>query len=243
MMNDLQANNLEQRSHYLNEEDYQNFGQLLLEYYGLNFGESRRNELEITVMQSLATTTFSNLEEYFDFLKDEIDGGAELERLVNVATVNETHFFRDAGQFDALYTNILPELIERRRQLRTLRLWSAGCASGEEPYSLAILLHELLPDLNDWSITILGTDINTNALDRARRGAFSAWSFREDKARQMRDKYFAPDGTRWELLPEIRRMVAFTRLNLASPIYPCQPQYSTQRPASSQDPTGSCSSG
>lgn len=205
---------------YLSLEDSDLFSQLLLERYGLNFSETRRSELEIAVMQSFAASTFNNLRDYYDFLQTEVDGGAELERLVNVATINETHFFRDAGQFDALVQHVLPELIKRRRSLRTLRLWSAGCASGEEPYSLAILLHEMLPDLNDWAITILGTDINTSALDRARRAVYGSWSFREEKAKLLRDRYFQQVGNRWELIPEIRRMVTFSRLNLATPDYP-----------------------
>jgi chemotaxis protein methyltransferase CheR len=215
-MTDLQVNTDEISNHYLSERDYERFSQLLLDCFGLNFSDNRRSELELAIMQAFATSTINNLEEYFDFIKDEVDGGAELERLVNFATVNETHFFRDAGQFDALSADILPELINRRRSLRTLRLWSAGCASGEEPYSLAILLRELLPDLEDWSITILGTDINTNALDRARRAVYSDWSFREEKAKLLRDKYFHREGNRWELMPEIRRMVTFTRMNLAT---------------------------
>ena len=172
-------------ANYLSSEDLQRFGQLLLDKYGLNFSENRRSELEAAAIQSFAASTFSRLEDYLQFLGSESDGGAELERLVNIATVNETHFFRDSGQFDAMATHILPELIKRRQSMRTLRLWSAGCSSGEEPYSLAIMLHELLPDINEWSITILGTDVNTNALDRARRAVFSAWSFREEQSNKV----------------------------------------------------------
>jgi chemotaxis protein methyltransferase CheR len=204
----------------LSDVDFQRFGQLLLKKYGLNFTEIRRSELEGAVMQSFAASTFSHLDDYYQFLNENRDGGAELERLVNIATVNETHFFRDAGQFDALTTHVLPELIKRRQSMHTLRIWSAGCSSGEEPYSLAILLHQLLPDLNDWSITILATDVNTNALDRARKAVYSTWSFREEQAKLLRDRYFTPVGNRWELLPEIRRMVTFTRMNLAVPNYP-----------------------
>jgi chemotaxis protein methyltransferase CheR len=215
-----QVNLTRNSTNYLSSEDLQRFGQLLLEKYGLNFSENRRSELEAAAIQSFAASTFSRIEDYLQFLGSESDGGAELERLVNIATVNETHFFRDSGQFEALATHVLPELVKRRQSMRTLRLWSAGCSSGEEPYSLAILLHELLPDVNEWSITILGTDVNTNALDRARRAVFSAWSFREELSKRLRDKYFIPYGNRWELKPEIRRMVTFSRMNLVTPNYP-----------------------
>jgi chemotaxis protein methyltransferase CheR len=207
-------------NNYLNDEDFSRFNLLLLGRVGLNFSEMRRGELESAVMQSFAASTFSRLDDYYAALEDQTDGGIELERLINFATVNETHFFRDAGQFDALATHILPELIKRRQSMRTLRLWSAGCASGEEPYSLAILLHELLPNPDEWSISILATDVNTIALDRARKAVYNSWSFREDKAQPFRDKYFSPVGNSWELNPKIRRMVTFTRMNLAAQNYP-----------------------
>ena len=132
----------------------------------------------------------------------------------------ETHFFRNAAQFDALYSQVLPQIIERRRALRTLRIWSAGCASGAEPCSIAILLQELLPDVDEWSITILGTDINTEALDRARKAIYSTWAFREQRARQWQSRYFRRKGDRYELVPEVRHMVTFAQLNLARDNYP-----------------------
>lgn len=215
-----QANNNNRSVTHLNEATLYRFGQLLLENFGLNFSENRQTEMEMAIIQSFASSTFTTPEEYLEFVKSKIDGGAEMERLANFATVNETHFFRDAAQFEALSTLVLPELIHRRQSMRTLRLWSAGCSTGEEPYSLAILLKELLPDIQDWSITILGTDINTNALDRARRGVYSSWSFREDQAKILREKYFKQVNNHWEIQPEIRRMVTFSRLNLAMPSYP-----------------------
>jgi chemotaxis protein methyltransferase CheR len=200
--------------------DFERFSRLLMDRYGLDFSGNRHIELEIAVVQSFAASTFTDLPAYYQFLLEELDGGAEMERLVNVATINETHFFRDSAQMDALFYNALPELIQRRRSIRTLRIWSAGCASGEEPYSVAILLRELLPDIDDWAVTILGTDINTSALARARTAQYGEWSFREDKAKILRDRYFNWKGNRWELAPEVRRMVSFSRLNLASAVYP-----------------------
>jgi chemotaxis protein methyltransferase CheR len=94
-------------------------------------------------------------------------------------TVGETHFFRNRPQFEALERHILPEIIDRRRDTRRLRLWSAACSTGEEPYSLAILVDRLLADRAAWDVRILATDINRAALERARRGRYGAWSFRE----------------------------------------------------------------
>src|SRR5204862_105094 len=108
----------------------------------------------------------------------------------------------------------LPSLIARRRATRTLRLWSAGCASGEEPYSLAMLLQRLLPDLDSWNVLILATDINHSALERARRAIYGAWSFREGAA-NLQPLFFTQRGSLFELCAEPRRLVQFAYLNLA----------------------------
>ncbi|MCM2256352.1 MAG: protein-glutamate O-methyltransferase CheR [Vicinamibacteria bacterium] len=137
-------------------------------------------------------------------------------------TVGETYFFRDAASFDALRDDVLPELIERRRSQgsRRLRVWSAACATGEEAYSLAILLDRLLPDRGDWKVTILATDIHVGALDVARRGLYREWSFRQTPA-DIRARYFRAHGSdAFEIDPAIRSAVAFAPLNLAAEIYP-----------------------
>ena len=132
----------------------------------------------------------------------------------------ETYFFRDHGQSDLLRLRLLPELIERRRNAKSLRLWSAGCATGEEPYSMAILLHRLIPDLADWRITILGTDINPKFLARADAGVYSEWSFR-DTPDWVKPRYFeACSDNRYEIHPWLKRMVSFAYLNLVDDVYP-----------------------
>jgi chemotaxis protein methyltransferase CheR len=196
------------------------FARLLLERCGLHFSESRQPELELGVRHAFAASTCTDLDSYYQLLRDPVGGALDMDRLVNAVTVSETHFFRDTAQFDALYNHVLPQVIERRRSLRTLRVWSAGCASGEEPYSIAMLLRELLPDVDQWAITILATDVNTESLDRARRAVYGEWAFREERAKQWRAHFFAPHGNRYQLVPQVRRMVTFARLNLAEPSYP-----------------------
>jgi len=121
---------------------------------------------------------------------------------------------------DALQTRVLPDIIERRRFIRTMRIWSAGCSTGEEPYSIAMLLRDLLPDIDDWSITILATDINTQALNKARIGQYTDTAFREDRAKHMRSRFFFKRETRFEIAPEVHRMVTFKQLNLAEDDFP-----------------------
>lgn len=204
----------------LSDLDFLRFSRLLQEQCGLYFPPKRRTELELGVRHAFAGSTCKTLNDYYDLLKTPGQGIAELDRLINAVTIGESHFFRDEAQINALLTYVLPTLIERRQGLHTLRLWSAGCASGEEPYSLAILLRELLPDIDEWAITILATDINTEVLDRARRGVYGEWAFRETRAKLLRGRYFTTSGNRYELVPAVRRMVTFNRLNLASDRYP-----------------------
>ena len=210
--------------------DYLRYSQLVQERCGLHFPLKKRADLEAGVRQAFAASTCANLEEYYRLLLDPQDGAVEMDRLVNALTISETHFFRNTGHFDALYNHVLPQIIARRRSMRTLRIWSAGCASGEEPYSIAMMLRELLPDVDQWSITILGTDVNTAALDRARKAVYSDWAFREQRSKQWRQRYFDPvseaetgrtfKSKRYKLDRQVRQMVNFGYLNLASGHYP-----------------------
>jgi chemotaxis protein methyltransferase CheR len=133
----------------------------------------------------------------------------------------ETYFFRDHGQFDLLRLRLLPELIERSRGTKLLRLWSAGCASGEEAYSLAILVDMLLPVRDGWEILILGSDIDEAALAKARRGLYTQWSFRMAPSALKQD-CFQRQGDVWELDERIRRMVTFRAGDLIGDAFPAE---------------------
>jgi chemotaxis protein methyltransferase CheR len=225
----------------LGHGDYLRFRDLVLERSGLHFPEKKRTDLEIGLdkaLQSMPAAVIQHvrlleLDPYYHFLKEAATplARAEMERLINLLTIGETHFFRDSAQFDALATQILPELIRRKRAAAAavrgnppgvpqLRLWSAGCASGEEAYSLAILLHELIPDLKDWRILLLATDINQDSLTRARQALYSDWSFRESRAKTSRSLYFTPQDKSYRLRDHIRQMVTFAPLNLIEDSFP-----------------------
>lgn len=200
--------------------DVLRFKNLILERSGQAFPDSRLAELEAGVKRAFAASTCRDYDEYYRLLLDPVNGAAELERLINSLTVNESHFFRDAAQMEAIRSRVLPDIIERRHFIRTIRIWSAGCSTGEEPYSIAMLLRDLLPDLEDWSVTILATDINTQALNKARVGLYTDSSFREERAKQMRTRFFIRRENRYEIVPEIQRMVTFKQLNLAEDDFP-----------------------
>ncbi|EDY15985.1 MCP methyltransferase, CheR-type with Tpr repeats [Chthoniobacter flavus Ellin428] len=144
----------------------------------------------------------------------------QIEVLASHLTVGETYFFRGKKTFDILAERVLPELIKTRQgSERRLRIWSAACCTGEEAYSLAILLSQF-PELAEWHVTILATDINDQFLGKARAGIYSNWSFRETPP-EFKARYFRPvDAGRFALLPEIRKRVTFAHLNLVDDVFP-----------------------
>lgn len=189
---------------------------------GLCLPEERRADLDHALAEGLRSSGLSSPEAYLAWLARLPDSSPEWGRLASRLTVGETYFFRDRACFEALEQYVLPALIASRRSegMLRLRFWSAGCATGEEPYSLAILLDRLLPDLSNWALTLLATDINPDALAIAQRGLYREWSFRETPP-WARGRYFrSRRGEKFELEPRIRKMVTFAPLNLAEDGYP-----------------------
>ncbi|WP_284694726.1 protein-glutamate O-methyltransferase CheR [Geomonas sp. Red32] len=186
---------------------------------GLLFGPERFEELERRVAPLAQEAGFPACEPYLLWLLTaRPTPPGELEKLAGVLTIGETYFLRDPKSFRLFEERLLPELVAARRREGRLRLtiWSAGCSSGEEPYTIAILLTRLIPDLPAWEIRLVASDLNEHALARARAGIYTPWSFRN--APPWLSEYFTrlPDG-RFELSPRVRSMVRFCRLNLAEP--------------------------
>jgi chemotaxis protein methyltransferase CheR len=189
---------------------------------GLRLPEERRADVDRAFLEGLGSSRLPSPEAYLAWLAGLPDGSPEWARIASRLTVGETYFFRDRACFEALEQHVLPALIAARRSegLLRLRLWSAGCATGEEPYSLAILIDRLIPDHSTWAITLLATDINLEALEIAQRGYYREWSLRETPP-WVRDRYFrSRRGETFELEPRIREMVTFAPLNLAEDGYP-----------------------
>ena len=188
---------------------------------GFYFPRERWRDLERGIQSVSRAFEFDDVESFVHWLVLSPVSQSQIETLASHLTVGETYFFREAQSFDLLELGVLPELINRRRDTeRRLRIWSAGCASGEEPYSIAILLKRMIPDFKDWQITILATDINPAFLTKAADGNYGEWSFR-GMAPEIRDRYFTEKpNSRFEILPEIKRMVTFSYLNLAEDSYP-----------------------
>ncbi|MEX2542356.1 MAG: protein-glutamate O-methyltransferase CheR [Trueperaceae bacterium] len=194
---------------------------LLAAGVGLHFPANRRRELELGLAGAARESGYRDTNEYVSGLLSAPLTRSQRETLAKHLTVGETYFFRHPDTISGLEEHVLPELIRRRRQAgRYLRIWSAGCCTGEEPYTIAILLDRLIPDQRDWDISIVATDVNPAFLRAARAGNYGMWSFR-GTPESVRDRYFrALPGQRFELLPEMRRRVKFGSLNLAEDSYP-----------------------
>ncbi|HAO12414.1 MAG TPA: chemotaxis protein CheR [Planktothrix sp. UBA8407] len=160
-----------------------------------------------------------NPQDYLNLLSnDNSQSREEWKQLIPLITTIESYFFRDQGQINLLRTVILPELIKSRQNTKNLTLWSAGCSTGEEPYTLSILLQQLIPDLASWNLNILGTDINEEALKKASHGLYTAWSFRLVDS-ELRNRYFVRQGQEWKINSVTQNSVQFFNLNLVKDSY------------------------
>ncbi len=139
---------------------------------------------------------------------------ALLREITEAMTTNESFFFRDVRPFDVFRTETLPHLLQARAATRRLRIWSAACSSGQEPYSLAMILHEFAAQLEGWTIELLGTDLSSEMLDKARAGLYSQFEVQRGLPVQMLMTHFSRVGQQWQLAPALRSMVSFGRVNL-----------------------------
>ena len=135
--------------------------------------------------------------------------------IIEAMTTNETSFFRDAVPFEAIKGEILPELIEARRGVKTLKIWSAACSTGQEPYSLGIMIRENFPELANWKVDILATDIAENkVIEKAKSAEYSQLEVSRGMPARLLVRYFKQKGRAWKLNPEVRDMVRFRKVNL-----------------------------
>ncbi len=166
----------------------------LEQHLGLNFNESRWPELERGIRLAAAEFEFPDPEACIRWLTDSPTklSKKQIEILSTHLTIGETYFFREPETFDVLGNHILPQLSRTSAgKPRSLRIWSAACSTGEEAYSIAILLDQKKELVKDWNISILATDINLKSLEKARNGTYTEWSFREIPGR-IKPDYFIP---------------------------------------------------
>ncbi len=188
---------------------------------GLYFPPERWADLERAIVSAAKEFGSKNSECFLHGLLSPSPKRDQIEILVHSLTVGESYFFRDKKSFEVLERSILPQWLQsRRNQEQRLRIWSAGCAGGEEAYSIAIMLSRIIPGLSDWDISILATDINPRFLQKAAEGVYTEWSFRNEP-RGTKEVYFRKiRGGRYRISPQIKAMVTFSPHNLAADPYP-----------------------
>ena len=204
--------------------DYEYLRQMVFRISQNVLDPSRDYLFETRLSKLLRNEGMSHLEELVDHLR--IRKNSSLERAVAEAmTINETSFFRDGRPFELLRTELLQPLIEARRSTRTLRFWSGACSTGQEGYSIAMLLRENFTALVGWNIRIEGTDISNEVVDRARRGAYHRIEMNRGLPARHVIRYFDHVGEDWVAKDEIRQMCNFRQANLCQPPLPFQDRF------------------
>jgi len=209
------------------------FKSYIAERCGLYFRDHDLKNLEAGVSQRMKVCGLDSVHAYYIILTTSEEKEIEFRELLNLLTINHTYFFRNEPQFAALKEKVLKELIDRKIEKAfsakdgrkpSLRIWSAGCSTGEEPYTIAMILREMIPHLEDWDIQIYATDASNDALGKAARGIYSEGSMRLVEE-PCRSKYFtkispARQSAGWQVSAEIKEMVNFGYLNLVADPFP-----------------------
>jgi chemotaxis protein methyltransferase CheR len=191
---------------------------------GLNIDNGKRDALHFSLLSRMKHTSHTHIQSYLEFLKHHPLGHAEFKRLISLITINETRFFRNQSHFEALRSTVIPEIIRAKTQRsftqqQNLAVWSAGCSSGEEPYSIAMALLDMFGPYHNWNFYILGTDISDAILNKARQGIYGKRSLRHTDQKYI-DRYFTIHRAEYHLHEDLKNMVEFNYHNLADHYYP-----------------------
>jgi len=207
----------------MTDEQFAVIRNMLSESAGLAFDESRRESVAYSISERMRATGCADISAYFSLLFA-ADANTERQALIDEVTIPETHFFRNPPQIRALRTHVLPELLRQASATKRLRIWSAGCSTGEEPYTIAMLLRELLPAQSDWDIKIIATDVSTRALAAARNARYGERALvMTDPMDQKRFFYLDAESGAFVVRDEIRDMVEFRHHNLVTEAPPVAP--------------------
>lgn len=199
------------------DSDYAYLRELVLEQSANRIDPSRNALFDSRLKPIARQAGASSLKDFVSILK--VDRAMHLHRAVAEAmTINETSFFRDLKPFEMLRATIFPRLIEQRREQRRLRIWSAASSTGQEAYSIAMLLAEHFPEVAGWDVKVIGTDISRYVIDYAERGRYRRLEVNRGLPARMLLKYLVRDGEEWEICTRIRSMCEFQYANLCAPL-------------------------
>ena len=199
---------------------FENFRKLIYDSCGIYFHDNKKYLLESRLLKRINFLGLNSFEEYYELLKFKRDGNQEKKYLYEAITINETYFFRNQAQLDALVAKVIPEILVPKLKLgkSKLRIWSAASSSGEEAYSIAIVIHDLLKlKFPNIEFEIVGTDIDQTVIQTAKSAVYKEYSIRNTPAYYLK-KYFKNRGNTFEVVPEIKKMASFKILNLVDDI-------------------------
>ncbi len=201
-------------THSMSEDEFQLLRDCIYAHCGIHFDLDSKYILEKRLSLRLRDLDLPTFYDYYHYLKYNRNKEQELMDIMDVLTTNETYFFRELFQLKAFSDEIIPELIKRKaaRGSRSLRIWSAGCSTGEEPYTIAMLL-STIPELSGWKIEIIGTDISQKVLHQARRAVYGTSSFRSTEESDLR-RFFHKHDNGYKVNDSIRELVTISHLNL-----------------------------
>jgi chemotaxis protein methyltransferase CheR len=200
----------------LSASSYAYFRELLYRESGINLAPDKDYLIDARLSAVIQKFAIPSLESLIQKLKSK-ESPAVLNAAVEAMTTNETSFFRDGKPFETLRKNVLPELIRRRARQRKLSIWCAASSSGQEPYSIAMILCEDFPELAKWDLSFVATDISKNMVNRCKTGRFSQVEVNRGLGDSLLNKYFKKAGNEWEIDPRLRQMIDFQELNLLVP--------------------------
>lgn len=201
----------------LTESEFTRFADFFYQQTGITFETSRKGFIEKRIGQRMGELRLAAFSDYVSRVRWG-RGNQEMQELINLLTINETYFLREAGQFEALVDHVLPQLTRVRSRLETINIWSSPCSTGEEPYSIALTLLERWADVDEYDVAIHGSDIDTSVLERARSGYFSARSV-DKLPPETLQRYFDHDKTSGEyrIKRELRESIHFFKHNVLKP--------------------------
>jgi chemotaxis protein methyltransferase CheR len=199
----------------LTGEEFRRLCEFLYRRTGMVFTEAKRYYVERRVVERMSATGSASFASYFARLRGDMEG--EVEHFVNAFTVNETYFYREDHQLRCLTSDLLADRLRAKRPGQAIRIWSVPCSTGEEPYSIAIWLLENWPMVDQYEIEIVGSDIDTGVLEKARSGVYGKRALMR-LSPHLVEKYFAPDTPdSWKILDDLRESVRFSRVNIVEP--------------------------
>ena len=200
----------------LSEDVFRLIRDIIKDYCGLYFDDSSLYLIEKRLSRRVKSHNLNDFRDYYRFIRYDKNTEEELSAIMDILTVNETYFFREQNQLKAFSEEILEELKVTLKGRKTLRIWSAGCSSGEEPYTITMLICEK-DSFNGWNIEVHGSDINQRVLQAARKGTYMKNSFRTTEPYYIK-KYFSEENGAFTINDRIKKHVNFSYLNLLDPV-------------------------